>query len=215
MPRRFRNRSNHSDPFLRFGSKDSIAIKALKIAANLRKLINVEKKFIDTQNNGFTQNTTANIGGLTLTAQGSATNTRDGNSIKSMGLKVHYAVKLHSSAAFSIVRVIIFKDCSSNGALPAAADLMQDTTILSHYNTDNNARFRILSDKFINLTDSGANQQNITRDFINVEQHIKYLGTGDTPSDASTGHVYIFTQSDQGTNLPTIRYAMRYNYVDN
>ena len=116
-----------------------------RFRSNLRTggFIGIEKKFVDYQVTGaaIVQTVTGaviNPGGavacLTATAQGDGENERDGRQEKSLSLHVQGTVTFAEVSAASpqtkhFVRVLIFQDKQTNGALPNSQDVLDDTVV--------------------------------------------------------------------------------------
>lgn len=91
-----------------------------------------------------------------LIRQGNGDADRVGNNVKLLGVTIRAESVLVANAAQGFLRVIIFKDSNTNGAVPAVLDVLETAVFRSGYNADNvkeagGARFTILKDKFMAL----------------------------------------------------------------
>jgi len=119
------------------------------------KNLNTEKKALDIPNANYLCNQTAVITPLNLIRVGSTFCNRIGRKVemKSIQLDGFFQV-IRTLAAGDYLRVLIIYDRQTNGALPAIADILQDTdqatanttNNLSHANVNNVDRFIILRD---------------------------------------------------------------------
>lgn len=192
-----------------------LATQALSLAMMLKKLMNVERKFHIVAATHAPSLSTWNISLLSGIAQGDTSQTRDGNKCKAISLHCQGNAFLDSSASATVVRIIIFKDKSSQGAQPVATDLLQTQNYISSYNNVNCPyRFKVLLDKTIDLSSTGTQVRNFDY-FIKLQQHLTYGGAGGNQSDCEQGHLYIATLSNETTNLPDIVFNNRLTFVDN
>lgn len=221
MPKR--NFKKRSDGFARFKKGDSLAIKALKVAKNIRAVINVEYKKHDVANDTF-MTTTAQIINLSLIAQGLTNQQRVGNSIlkKYLGMRAVIEGNTASAVTSMQARVILFTWENSNGTAPTAAQILESpTNPLSFYNADlsQETDLRIIKDKIFFVTSNAGNgkfNQALKFNYSFPEgSHIKFKGTGSTETDIKSGGVYVLLLGSEATNSPSIEYYTRLTYIDN
>lgn len=218
MPRRqyrrkknFRKKSASS----RYGGYLSTASKALAVAYGVKKLINVERKFLVTTGSLNPVGATPTISCLSLIPQGDTASSRDGNKCKCISLHMQSTIFINSSAATTAVRVMLVCDKNSQGAFPAITDILQSNSYLSSYNNVNCPyRFRIIMDKRVTLSDNGKELQNLDR-YIKQQKHMTFQGTGSTIADTADGVYYIVTLTNESVNSPTIVFNNRLTFVDN
>ncbi len=195
----------------------SDASKALRIAESVRRLINVEYKFIDTISLQAIS-TTPLIIPLSNISQGDTTITRDGSQIKCLSIQFSYFWTLNASAAVTTMRVLLVKDKQTNQSLYAAGDLLSDITasdaINSPYNRDNRKRFNIMYDKIISLSDSNHKQMHFGMKF-SQEQILRYDANAGTIADLTQSSYSIMLVSTEPTNTPVFTSFVRLNFVDN
>lgn len=187
---------------------------ALRMAKKLKRLVNVERKYLIYTNN-INVPDTGTIYFLSGVPQGDTSSSRDGNKCKALSLNFHAQVTIDTNAVRSACRIILFKDKSSNGSAPAVLDVLENATYLYSYNNVNCPyRFQILFDKTFSLSTTGTQTINVKR-FIKMGHHITYKGTGATQSDAADGHIYMLVISNETTNQPDLEVNSRLTFVDN
>ncbi len=185
---------------------------------SLKRLINVEFKFLDTQLNVSAQTTTPMITQLSNIAQGDTTMTRDGSQIKCLSIQLSYFMTMHTSAVGSIARVLLIKDKQTNQAIYSAGDVLTDITafdgIVSPYNRDNRKRFTIMYDKIHTFTNDGTEVRHAGRRF-RQDQILRYDANAGTIADLTQASYSLMTFSSEATNSPQITAFVRLNFVDN
>lgn len=200
------------------GNAIQVATKALSTAYAIKKLLNVERKYLSVYNTS-TPATTPTIIFLTGSAQGDTQNSRQGNSIKMSSISMKLQFLLNASATTTFIRVILFKDKASNGVVPTHQELLESTDsqpwYIANYNPDNcPTRFKVVSDSTHILEANGNTGKQYSK-YFKVNTHVKYDGTGSTQAEATTGHYYLLVVSDEVTNVPTIRNNLTLRYIDN
>lgn len=186
------------------------AYKALKIANNVRSMVNVEKKKSD---NTYSSNNTWNGDMITLNniAQGDSNNERIGDSMVVKSIKVH---GIHvRSAADCAVRVILLLD--KQNCVTTLQDVLvlvgQQYSPFSGYNHDNDRRFRILSDKTYELN-SNSPQKVFKISATNLKTHTRY-DNGATTINSGAYKMIILSNKSSGGPLTTM--FTRLEYIDN
>jgi len=201
----------------------SIAKRSMNAVMALRRLINVETKFVD---NTFTQLTTdynGTVNYLTNVAQGTDVSNRVGDSIKIQRIDVTGAYTRNGTDA--IARVIIFRDTENAAATPAVADVLAQTgSVLAPHsaptwlNKNLNAeknRFVFLYDEVVCLSTSQSNMLFEYRSPNAQDKHVRFRGTGSTTASAGEGAIFMLRITDQVTsNLPQLTAVVRIHYTD-
>lgn len=205
------------------------AQKALSMVKWVKGLINVEKKQIDTTI--IAPSTAIPVAGaasaiiLTACAQGDTDETRNGNKYKlaSCSVKVNlFRLAVAGSTANPCVRLIIFNDKNSNGVAPTLAELLDASSIIGRYNSDNvGSRFKILYDKRYSFgwlnstTNTGAGMMSTNDSFYKkVMWHVKFDGTTAAQGDCVSGHIYAFLFCDTASVMEGSVTA-RVEFIDN
>lgn len=196
----------------------SDASKALALAKNVRRLINVEYKFIDTQNNATNITTTPLIVQLSNIIQGDTTITRDGSQLKCLSLQWSYFLSQDESSITSIIRCMLVKDKQTNQAIYAAGDVLSDVdagdAIVSPYNRDNRKRFTIMYDRIHVLSDSGVKLVHNGQKF-SQEQILRYDANAGTIADLTQASYSLLLISSEPVNGVDFTSFVRLNFVDN
>lgn len=177
----------------------------------LKKLINVEKKFIDTGVIAVNPSNTGTNTILTNIAQGADYNQRNGNSIKlsSTYLKLIFANNPTSAATF--LRVMMFIDNDNIGSAPAVTDVLEAASVVSPLNHTNGKRFKILSDKTLCASLQGPDIVKYNQ-YKMLSNHVKY---SNATTGSREGQLYILLISDQSVNTPSVSYFVRSRFIDN
>ena len=167
--------------YRRYRKKPSLW-KVAKSVRSIRGLINVEKKFKDTQTTG-----TVDYGGtiyhLTSITQGDQIDQRNGNSIllKSLFIRGQVRMDTTGSAQSSTVRIILFQDNNDNNAVaPTVAQVLQTVgSVYAPYsplNVNNYDRFRVLCTQMLTLNNTGANTLPIKM-YKKLNTHCRWQGS--------------------------------------
>ena len=185
----------------------------------IRKLINIETKFMDTVQTSTNINTTGGNIVISEIAQGLTSQTRVGDSLKIQHIEVRGRVNVNAAAANSLMRVLIFRDLDGAGTPPATSDVLELTgTVsapLSPYKFRNLQRFAILYDELFEL--QGTVQGSAGIPFIYSASHaghILYLGTTAASASDGKGTLYVLAVSDEATNTPTLAFYSRISFTD-
>ncbi len=185
---------------------------------SIKRLMNVEFKFIDSQNTSQAVATTPLIFELSNIAQGDTTITRDGSQIKCLSIQLSYVLSLHASATFSFVRVLLIKDKQTNQVVYTGADVLDDVTvadsIVSPYNRDNRKRFTILHDRVHQLNSTEKHTAYFGKKF-SQDQIIRYDANAGTIADLTQSSYSLMVVTNEVTNTPLITSFVRLNFVDN
>jgi hypothetical protein len=188
---------------------------AFKGAASL---VNAEVKHVDVSTSS-TVSTTPVLTFLSGIAQGDTNTSRDGNSVKAVGLHGDITLIMNASATVSRVRTLIFVDTRSQGAAPTAADIVDTNALsgLANIDTEPN-RFVMLLDRLDVLVLAAENRAktfrfDLTSDVKNM--HLLYSGSGNTIASAKGPVVYMLQFSSEATNTPTYAVDSRLFFIDN
>lgn len=194
--------------------------QVLRDVIMLKKLINAEKKFIDTATSGTTlpTNTTGTVVPLNLCQQGTAFNNRTGNSIKMAYVYVEGFVTLNSAAAQDYIRVSLVVDGQTNAALPIYAsiyDIITAPAPLSLRSPVTVDRYRVLAESKIGI-ESNGNTIARFKFYKKLDIHTKYNNTnGGTIADVVTNGLYLTFAGNLSANFSTITYNSRVRFLDN
>lgn len=195
------------------------AWKALRVANQIRQVINVEKKYLDNQ---ISDNvgTTKGLNIVNVMSKGDDHDDREGDSIlmQSIHHKGAFIIGASDHITFKMWYVL---DKETKGALPAVTDIW-DATAPTGYgmfdmrNRDNSDRFVIL--KEYTCTCASGGREIVPFDhFIKLGVHTKYLKDSNvgTIADIADNALLIVVQSTEATNTGSIRSSWRLTYTDN
>ncbi len=194
------------------------AVRQLKSdVKGLISALNVEDKYIDTIVAPTAFASTAAV--LTLlngTQLGNTASTRNGQSTKAVDLQFNLLLTQNASASVTFVRVIIFRDEQTNSAAPAGNDLMVDSTnVLSLRYVPYLPRFHTYLDETICMTSS--NNHGVVRSrMFRLGFHVEYnTSNAGTVADIARNSLYLYLQSNEGTNFASYSFFTRFSFVDN
>lgn len=191
------------------------SLQALKIARQVKSLVNVEYKYKDSAAD-VTPSTTEAFVLLNGLALGDTSETREGQSILMKNMLVRFQLVLNASASVTATRVIIVIDKQSNAAAPTAAQILDVTgSMISPLNIDYGSRFVVLLDKLFALDNVGKKIIEFKR-FMKLNAHAKYnTANNGTVADITTNSLYMMHYSSEATNTPTLSYNIRLRFIDN
>lgn len=192
-----------------------MAYTGLKLAQQIKKLVNVEIKHFDGAITAQTFDYNGRVDILNLIPQGDTDITRDGDSLKMMNLHLRsqFTVNVNSDCN---VRLIVYFDKAN--VVTAGSDLLEVTgssaAPWSFKNYDKRFQSKIIFDQRFILTTDAAAQQYVTIDkMFAIGKHTQYeAGT----TTINSGALKVLVISDLvTTNLPTVSHYSRITYVDN
>lgn len=185
----------------------------------IRKLINIETKFLDTVQTSTNISTTGGVFAISEIAQGLTSQTRVGDSLKIQHIDVRGRVNVNPTAANSLIRVLVFRDLDGYGTPPATSDVLQVTAAvsapLSPLNFRNSQRFSVLYDELFHM--QGTVQGVAGMPFVYSSAHsghILYLGTTAAAASDGKGSLYIMAVSDEATTTPSLAFYSRILFTD-
>lgn len=199
--------------------------KALSTAYAVKKLLNVEHKYVDyalNQNVGYDAPIYLLLNGI---AQGDGATTRDGNSVKMEYVDLNLTLQ-NATASDRTVRIMLVQQKDVNGLAPVISEILQDSATqyapLSHYNRDQINNYRVLYDRRFSTadvtSDKAIKQINIKRKFgKDSTAKIRFDGVLATVANMSKNSLYLIVTSDNvfATNPPTLKAKSRLTYLDN
>lgn len=170
---------------------------------------------------------------------GTAGDQRVGRSIKMMSLHIRGRIAPSlagvGAADQSTARIIVLYDRQTNGALPAAADVMMDSTgatgTLTGLNMNNKERFIVLRDRQISLPAIGAggitpaavtSESDLSTDkYRNYNEYIKlsgleqtYIGAAANFASIAQGSLFCMLFCDAATEAWGFQVGSRLRYED-
>jgi len=155
---------------------------------------------------------------LSLIAEGSDYNQRDGHSIKALGVEVRAEALYNAAAGSNFFRFILFLDLEQQGVQPTPAQVLEAVGVASAPQSvmqhDNTERFLVLWDWFGGVSVGGPSILAHTVK-IPLGSHIKYSTANANDAAAREGHLYMLIVGDQAVNGPTLGHQSRLSYIDN
>jgi len=204
-----------------FGDAWSLAKRTAVGLNEIRKLINVEHKYVDTNTNSTTS-VTGVVTYLNGIAQGDGISDRDGDSIRVLKFQIAGCVfRNHSSSANETVRVLVVRDLQNQGAIIVGTDVLETlgTSTAPYQFVDMlngqfyNNRFTIVYDELFAIN---ANDQNAPFRFETSHPcHIAFRGTTGTVASAGAGAYFLVAISNTGSDTPFVDFSSRIIYTDN
>ncbi len=179
----------------------------------IRKLINIETKVLETSNSGAIDNA-GTISTLSSIAQGLDYTNRVGDSIKLQRIEIRLRATIGSGTK-SFLRVMLVRDLDGYGTKPAVTDILQSADVLSPKKYLNQDRFAVLYDE-LEFLSSVSETGSLSVIDMPHGGHIKYLGT--TAADASNGKgsIYLLWLSNEaaGANAVNVWFYSRLYFTD-
>lgn len=184
----------------------------------IRKLINIEEKVLDTNQSSFAFDTNGTVVPCSLIVQGLDFNNRIGDSIKMQNIQFRYRVFRGIGATTSVVRIMLVRDLDCQGATPTVGSIIENGTLgtaqapTSPIRFLNRKRFAVLYDNLtvVTTTDIGFS------DTISMahEGHILFLGTTAAAASQGKGSLFVLVVSDEAANTPSIAFQTRIVFTD-
>lgn len=191
----------------------------------MRSVINAEKNFFDYSGNPppAVIATATLLSGVPI---GDDVGQRSGRSIKLKGWSLAVLLNAGPTATGnSYVRVLVVKDMFAQGVAPTLAQVLQQTgtigVISPLLESAQQTRFKVLVDDLVviccpNASSSCGGTTEARTYSSDLQNHIEYIGTSGTVSDAGTGAMYLFLIADQITsNIVNSAVYSRLRYYDN
>lgn len=191
------------------------ANRALNLANQMYRYINVEIKHHDVTQVGTAIPSTGNIIGLAAVPQGDAFDNRDGSSIKVLNLTSRMSfVSSVSATSGTLVRLILFRGKQENGVGYSATDILEAATVHSPKNYTDRFRTKILMDQTFALNNQSTSHA-LTRFMTKVQKLQGHVSYDDATTNIEDGGLYMLQLSNQGVNTPNITAHHRLTFTDN
>jgi len=201
----------------------SLAKRAVNGMNEIRKLINVEQKYIDVS---ITSNTTqaGTVTYLSPVAQGDNVSNREGDSIKIQSFEISgsvYRATLASATNLETVRVMVIRDLQNQGADPIGSDVLElvsnDHVPFSELNflnaSDLNKRFTIVYDELFTLD---LYHPVVPFTFKTTHDcHVYFRNSTSNSSGAGNGSYYLLTFTSNAATQASIYAYTRLRFTDN
>lgn len=204
-----------------FGDAWSLAKRTAVGLNEIRKLINVEHKFVDTN---LTTNTSINgaTNYLCPVAQGNDYTNRQGDSIRVQSIDfIGTLYRNTSSTANESYRVLIIRDLMNMGADPTVSDILETVGTqyapFQHADMLNgqwyNKRYTILFDQLFTL--DTYHPTHTVRFHSDHPCHVAFKGTGSTTASAGAGAYFLVTVTSASVNVSNMDFSCRVIFTDN
>lgn len=204
-----------------------MAKKGYQLAKKAVSLVNAEYKYLDMSGLAATINTNPNITTLSNMARGTGESQRIGSSVLAKSLQMRLVLRQHASATKTTMRVMVIKVKDDlEGSAPTGTAILENVAagynLISPLNKDNSSKWWVLMDKVYHLNVGSGTEIDIKKYFTfgmtkdkqgnnTVGHHVTF----DTSDAIAKGHVFIMFISNETTNVPTVDWFTRLNYIDN
>lgn len=218
MVRSKKNRASKGDSVGQYASDAwSLAKRTATGLNEIRKLINIETKVLDTIKTSTVVNTTGSIICVSEIAQGLDFNNRVGDSIKIQHIECRVRLYQNTGATETTMRAVCFRDLDGYGTAVATSDFFETVGVvsapLSPYKWLNRDRFSILYDELVTFNSTGNQVEEIVLSMPHAG-HVKYLGTTAAAASDGKGSIYWVFLSDEATNTPSYALYSRITFTD-
>lgn len=204
-----------------FGDAWSLAKRTANGLNEIRKLINVEHKYVDV--NGTSSSTfNGTVTHLSPIAQGDNVSERDGDSIKVQSFHISGAVFRNTLAAATVnesVRIIVVRALQDNLSPPSTGEILETAgTATAPYqgidflnSSDLNKKFGIVYDDLFSL--DNAHQVRLVNFTTNHDCHVYYRGVAS--NQTGNGNYYLLVVSNTNATVPSFDFSSRLRFTDN
>ncbi len=140
---------------------------------------------------------------------------RDGDKITPTSMFFRYTIRraLATASEFDVVRVTVFRDKETNGALPLWQELYANVSVISPLNRLNGQRFKVLFDKVHTLALVGPSILS-RKKYMRLSTTTTYIANAATIADAGDNHYFYFITTNVAANFPVVDLKCRINYKD-
>jgi hypothetical protein len=186
----------------------------------IRKLINIETKFVDTVSGLAAATQSGVVTCVSQLAQGLTSTDRVGDSIRLQHIEVRGTIIINAAATNTTVRVLVFRDLDGYGTAPTGADVLENVggTVApnSPYRFNRRERFSILYDEMFQVQSILAQGTSSAAFYYSSahEGHVKYLAATASAAANGKGSVYVMAISEEPTNTPTYDFYSRILFTD-
>lgn len=201
------------------GRKQS-GMKALarKVAKNSRILAQREIGRV-AANLAAAPSTTSTIQLVSSTATGSDISSRDGRKIHAESIEISGNVAMHTSAPFSLYRMVLVRDNLGTTDAPIITDIFADEDGFFNgeprlSNPQPLKRFTILWDKLITLNENFDGQTQVKAFKFKKKLNFDIYYSGTTATDEGKNSLWLIQGSDEATNTPNVSASFVMQYSD-
>lgn len=213
--RRARNKGDTVGAYL--GDAWSLAKRTAVGLNEIRKLINIEFKQLETSQTAYTFDYNGAVLPVSQIVQGTDYTQRVGDSIKIQRIELRFQVAKAAAATNNAVRIMLVRDLDCQGAIPATGDIIANTgsaiAPMSPKKFLNDKRFSVIYDYLhvVSTTDYC-----FTDTYTQAhEGHILFLGSAANAASMGKGSLFLVAVADViTTNLPVITFTTRITFTD-
>ena len=194
----------------------SLAKKAMRGVNAIRKLVNVEHKFVTQEDITPVASSTGSVTLLNGVARGDTAESRDGASIRFTRFLGNFQLKMSSSGYNTWTRVILFVYHENNASAKVLGNILQTSDTKAMLQEDNESKFTVLKDRTFAQTVTASQTAAWTWD-VPLNFHSTYTVGASTgaATDLQTGALYLLVLSNEATNTPTLSLTCRSTFIDN
>lgn len=197
---------------------------AAKVAPSVRTYVKkcmerqLEKKFYQKSISGVTPGTGGTFYsiGVPDIVQGTSDSTRVGNQMKILKLQALGLVYDSASGAGN-VRILVIQDTQYNGANPAVADIVDNTSTYGQFDNANvighgGTRFKILSDKFLSTNYNFASSGHFThyKLTLNPGAVVTYGASTGANTDVLKNNIYVLALGFSATTTIALNWTITF-----
>ncbi len=181
--------------------------------------MNVEFKFMDTEDAAYPVNTTPVVHNLNPVLQGTtvqSANVRDGDEITARRILIQGQIFQRGTKPDTVCRITLFRDKHPHGTLPTFLELFSSTAGTSNQNSlrnmENGDRFKVMADYRFAM-DEEVHSQVPFKIIFKLNHVVRYKGTAVIPE---TNGLYLIATSQVAgtTNNPQLSFQARYSFCD-
>ncbi len=207
-----RNRGGSNQVGTYFGDAWSLAKRTAAGLNEIRKLINIETKFLDVSGTSNVSST-GSITALSQIATGTNYTDRVGDSIKLQRLEFTMKYLMNTSSTGTVLRIIVFRDLYQQGSDPTITNVIGGASPLNPKNFLLRDRFSFLFDDLVFMSNVG-DDGGVIRFTMPHEGHVRYIGTTATAASNGFGSIYMLLISDEATNTPSVTWHSSIYFTD-
>jgi len=201
-----------------FGDAWSLAKRTAVGLNEIRKLINIETKIIQTTGTALTAGWAGAIYPISYIAQGTDyVNNRVGDSIKLQRVEGRMSFLKNASSTATNVRVMLIRDLDNVGAVPTITKIVDTVgsalAPLTPINYLYKEHYSVLYDELFTLNASGDNSHVVEFDMAH-EGHIRYLDNTANPSGGGKGSMFLLVLPDDNVNQVSLAFFTRLYFTD-
>ncbi len=213
MPHKRTYRHRRTVRWKKRGNTAYKAAQALKMAYELKQLVNAEAKIFDTTT-ALTVTDAGAIVELANIPQGDTNVTRSGRSVKLKSIRLNWRLTAHASSTNTAFRVIIFRGKAENNRVFAVTQFLEAATVQSQINQNIKFQKKVLLDKFINIAND-YNPQHLYNKTLPLNFHMNWDATDTDGTNVEDGGLYMLVLATEATNDPTFNIDFRLRFYDN